>query len=145
MLIPAFGDFLYNTETKQIHFENEKPVGSSTYERAFSKPVWYQFFAPDTPLNPMYYATEDTATGIRLLVEKDFRQKYPGNNLVFADKIENVTGKVTHPQRNILVMNTINQKEETYSAGLWAFTRDKNGKDQFLNSLFFEFRQAGLI
>ena len=145
VLVPAFGDFLYNPADKRIYFSDERgnpvPVGGSTYERPLWTPPWYNFWSSPRYFNPIMYATPETASKIGMWAYTVTTDPIK----VDLEEIWDTLGTITAPQRVLRVTNTVSGVSDTFNAGLIAFYLDKNGDAAERRSFRAELKLNGII
>jgi hypothetical protein len=96
----------------------------------------YGFTTPVYPLNPVDYPTEATADGVLAWA----KENWP--SLIFDILVPTPDGYVTESQY-WLVVNNGDDLWEVYSAGWWAFDKEKDGEAAAIEQRTAELRAAG--
>jgi hypothetical protein len=137
ILVRAMKGYLYSPWNKKLYYtHNREEVGPSTYNRPWSVNLGYGFTTPVYPLNPVDYPTEATADGVLAWA----KENWP--SLIFDILVPTPDGYVTESQY-WLVVNNGDDLWEVYSAGWWAFDKEKDGEAAAIEQRTAELRAAG--
>lgn len=134
--------YFFDETTGKLYDDLARDTGS-TFEDCRSTIVGLQWLGFFYRLNPLNFATQDTA--MRVL---DFCKSIAAGNqhIVHIEMLENRSGmdgwvKRNKPERVIIVTNGV--REESFSCGRLAMAAVRNGADWARKSFAAELKQAG--